>query len=185
MNTFRSTKRNCADMQKYIAVTTVGPSTLRNQGASGVIEAAQRFLKKLDMRRFAVKEEKAFLAVLDTVTEELKQRLPRVARHWGAARKALNLFLRDVCYNRLLEQKYSLAGLEFWMEIPLDSLVAAALKKRIGKGKLPRWRGLKRLTPSESLLFQHKARQRANASHISRVHLDMRIWVKQRTKLAN
>jgi hypothetical protein len=30
------------DMQRYIAVTTIGPSTLRNQGSKGVIKSAQQ-----------------------------------------------------------------------------------------------------------------------------------------------
>lgn len=173
------------DMQRYIAVTTVGPSTLRNQGAPGVIEAAQRFLSQLEIHILAVKDEKTFLAALDITTEELRRSLPRGSQHWGAARKALNLFLRDICYNRFLSPKFSLAVLEPWMEIPLDSLVAAALKKHIGKGRLPAWPGLTRVKPLVSLLFQHVARQWADAEGISRVQLDMRIWITERTKLAN
>lgn len=175
------------DMQRYIAVTTIGPSTLRNQGASGVIGAAQRFLSKLDMHKFAVKDEKAFLVVLDTTTEELRRRLPVGARHWGVARKALNLFLRDLCYNRFLSPKYSLAELERWMEIPLDSLVAEVLMK-YAKGKnrvLPPWPRIKGLTSPVSSEYQDVARQWADAKSISRPHLDMRIWMTERTKLAN
>jgi len=174
-----------ADMQRYIAVTTVGPSALRNQGGPGVIETAQRFLSELDLRAFAVNDEKSFLAVLDVTTAELQRRLPVESQHWGAARKALNLFLRDICYNRFLSQEYSLAVLEPWMEIPLDSLVAAALKRHVGRGRLPAWPGLKGLTPPVSLRFQAAARDWADTEGISRVHLDMRIWVKDRTKLAN
>ena len=174
-----------ADMQRYIAVTTVGPSTLRNQGGPGVIEAAQRFLSELDIRTLAVDDENSFLAVLNTTTAELRRRLPLDSQHWGAARKALNLFLRDICYNRFLSRRYSLAVVEPWMEIPLDSLVATALKKRVGRRGLPSWPGLKGLTPHVSLRFQHAARDRADAEGISRVHLDMRIWLTQRTKLAN
>lgn len=173
------------DMQRYIAVTTVGPSALRNQGGPGVIETAQRFLAALDMRIFTVHDEKTYLEVLDTTTLELQQGLPRDSRNWGAARKALNLFLRDICYNRFLSDKYSLALLEPWMEIPLDSLVATALKRRVGRGGLPTWPGLKGLTPSISWQFQHRAKDWADAEGISRVHLDMRIWVEQRTSLAN
>lgn len=126
-----------ADMQRYIAVTTVGPSALRNQGGPGVIETAQRFLGALDMRTFAVDDEKSYLEVRDTTTLELRQRLPLDSRNWGAARKALNLFLRDICYNRFLSDRYSLALLEPCMEIPLDSLVATALKRRVGRGDSP------------------------------------------------
>ncbi len=173
------------DMQQYIAVTTVGPSTLRNQGGPGVIEMAQRFLSVLDLSILAVNDEKSFLAVLDATTAKLQQRLPVDSQHWGAARKALNLFFRDICYNRFLSHRYSLAVLEPWMEIPLDSLVATSLKRHVGRGGLPKWPGLIRLTPAVSLRFQRAARDWAGAEGISRVHLDMRIWVKARTKLAN
>lgn len=71
------------------------------------------------------------------------------------------------------------------MEIPLDNLVATALKRRVGRGGLPSWLGLKRLTPSVSWQFQLRAKDWADAEGISRVHLDMRIWVEQRTSLAN
>lgn len=174
-----------ADMQRYIAVTTVGPSALRNQGGPGLIEKAHHFLSTLDIRTFAVNDEKSFLEVLDTTTDKLRRTLPLDSQHWGAARKALNLFLRDICYNRFLSPRYSLAVLEPWMEIPLDSLVAAALKRHVGRGGLPIWPGLKGLTPRVSLWFQHAARDWANTECISRVHLDMRIWVNQRNKLAN
>jgi hypothetical protein len=173
-----------ADVQRYIAATTIGPSALRNQGGPGVIERAQLFLSALDIRTLAVKDEESFLDVLDTATAELQQRLPVHCNHWGAARKAINLFLRDICYNRFLSHKYSLAVLEPWIEIPLDSLVAFALKRHVGRGGLPSWPGLKGLTPPVSLRFQRVAKDWADTEGISRAHLDMRIWIQERTKLA-
>lgn len=62
----------------------------------------------------------------------------------------LNLFLRDSCYNRFLCKKYGLFQAEEWMEIPLDSLTAASLKRRGARGNLPQWPGLSRLTPGVS-----------------------------------
>lgn len=175
----------CADMQRYIATTTIGPSALRNQGSPGVIEKAQLFLAALDVGMFVVKDERSFLSVLDSATADLQHRLPADSQHWGAARKALNLFLRDVCYNRFISLRHPLAVLEPWLEIPLDNLVATALKRRAGRGGLPSWPGLKRLTPAVSQKFQSTARDWADAEGISRVHLDMRIWLRERTKLAN
>ena len=70
------------------------------------------------------------------------------------------------------------------MEIPLDSVVAAALKKHIGKGRLPSWPGLKRLTPSGSFLLRMWHDDGLVPTLVARAVLDMRIWVKQRTKLA-
>jgi len=175
----------CADMQRYIATTTIGPSALRNQGSPGVIEKAQLFLSGLDVSIFIVNDERSFLRVLDSATAQLQRRLPADSQHWGGARKALNLFLRDVCYNRFICLRYPLAILEPWMEIPLDKFVATALKRRAGRGGLPTWPGLKRLTSTVSQEFQSVAKRWADAEGISRVHLDMRIWLRERAKLAN
>jgi hypothetical protein len=100
------------DMQRYIAVTTIGPSALRNQGSKGVIKAAQNHLAVIDLGAFHTKDEQAFLKVLDTETAELREALPKGSRHWGAARKACNLFLRDICYNRFLCERHGLAHSE-------------------------------------------------------------------------
>ena len=143
------------DMQRYIAVTTIGPSTLRNQGASGVIEAAQEHLAAVELPAFCVRNEDAFLAALNAETERLRKALPPGAQNWGAARKALNLFLRDICYNRFLCERHDLGECEDWMEIPLDGLVATALKRRAGRGKLPRWPGLSELTADVSSSFRN------------------------------
>ncbi len=171
------------DMQRYIAVTAIGPSTLRNQGSAGVIEAAQDYLAGIDLGGFCTKDERTFLMVLDAATEKLKRTLPREAQNWGAARKACNLFLRDICYNRFLCQRYyGLEESEEWMEIPLDGLVAVALKRKGQRGGLPRWPGLNGLTPEISAKFQAFARQIAAEKRISRVHLDMRLWMTERKK---
>jgi len=168
------------DMQRYIAVTTIGPSTLRNQGASGVIEAAQEHLAAVEVSAFSAPNEDDFLATLSAQTERLRAALPLGAQNWGAARKALNLFLRDICYNRFLCERHALAQSEEWMEIPLDGLVARALKRRAGRGNLPRWPGLNQLTPGVSGSFQVFAREFAASKGISRVHLDMRLWTEER-----
>jgi len=169
-----------ADLQRYIAVTSVGPSALRNQGAPGVVKAAQHHLARLDLGRFRAKSEVDFLRRLDRETERLRKTLPRGAQHWGSARKALNIFLRDICYNRFLSQKHGLAHAEDWMEMPLDSFVARALKRKGKRRQLPRWPGLIRLTPETSATFQAFARKTAAREGISRIHLDMRAWTEER-----
>jgi len=170
------------DMQRYIAVTTIGPSALRNQGSAGVIKAAQNHLAVIDLGGFRTKDERTFLKILDAATEMLKRTLPQGAQNWGAARKACNLFLRDICYNRFLCQRYGLEESEEWMEIPLDGLVATALKRKGQRGGLPRWPGLNGLTPEISAKFQAFARQVAAEQGISRVHLDMRLWTTERER---
>ncbi len=170
------------DMQRYIAVTTVGPSALRNQGSKGVIKAAQNYLAVMDLGAFRTKNEPSFLKTLNIQTERLRLALPKGARNWGAARKACNLFLRDICYNRFLCEQHGLSDSEEWMEIPLDGLVALALKRKGKRGALPRWPGLNGLTPEVSAKFQAYARKVANDQGISRVHLDMRLWTLEREK---
>jgi hypothetical protein len=168
------------DMQRYIAVTTIGPSTLRNQKARGVIEAAQKYLAGVELTAFIARNEDDFLESLKIQTEQLRTALPLGAQNWGAARKALNLFLRDVCYNRFLCERYDLARSEDWMEIPLDGLVARSLKRKAGRGKLPPWPGLIELTAEISRCFQAFAKDHAVSKGISRIHLDMRLWTEER-----
>jgi len=172
------------DMQRYIAVTTVGPSALRNQGSKGVIKAAQDHLARIRLRQFRANNEDSFISTLDTETERLRKALPQGAKNWGAARKALNLFLRDICYNRFLCERHGLSKSEDWMEIPLDSLIAAFLKRkaRQEKRRLPRWPGLTGLTREVSAIFQAYAKQVALSQGISRVHLDMRVWTEERER---
>jgi hypothetical protein len=168
------------DMQRYIAVTTIGPSTLRNQGANRVIEAAQVYLSVVSLPTFKTTGESDFLEALNAHTERLRMALPTGAQNWGAARKALNLFLREICYNRFLCELHRLVACEDWMEIPLDGLVARALGRRAGRRKLPRWPGLTLLTPEVSNSYQAFAREFAVSIGISRVHLDMRLWTEER-----
>jgi len=170
------------ERQAYLATVAITSSVLRNQGAPGVIQAAQGFLATLDLGRFTATNEADYLAILDTVTVELQYRLPIGAQRWGAARKALNLFLRDACYNRFLAPQYALEGLEPFMEIPLDTVVAKALMAHAkAQGRtLPPWQSIKGLTPSLSQEFQDVARAWANAERITRPHLDMRIWTTER-----
>ena len=170
------------DMQRYIAVTTIGSSAMRNQGSKGVIKAAQKHLAVIELGIFQAKDEDDFRHVLDNQTERLRNTLPRGAQNWGAARKALNLFLRDICYNRFLCAWHTLSDLEEWMEIPLDRLIATALKRKGKRGELPCWPGLKRLNADVSSKFQSFAKQIASEQGISRVHLDMRLWTEEREK---
>jgi hypothetical protein len=167
-------------IQKYVAITAIGPSALRGQGAPRVVACARDYLTMLDLRRFAVADAACFAGTLDEVTEELRVSLPTKARHWGAARKTGNLFLRDSFYNIYLNRHFSLDRLEELLEIPLDSVVSAQLHKLTKARTLPRWLGLKGLTPAASAVFQTFASQIAKEKEIARVHLDADLWVKGR-----
>lgn len=167
-------------MQHSVAVRAIGPSSLRNQGSPGVIDAARKFVANLDLSRISTGVEREFLSQLDKTTDRLLQAMPMKARNWGAARKAVNLFLRDAFYNQYLTTEFDLRRLESWLEIPLDGAVARGLKKIGDRGELPDWPGLKKLTPSVSSQFQSFAEGIAKNRGIARVHLDIYLWLEER-----
>jgi len=82
-------------IQRRVVNLAIGPSVLRNQGAPGVIEKARKYLANLDLRRFSNLSAEAFSQTLEICTDELMSDFPDSARHWGTARKALNVFLED------------------------------------------------------------------------------------------
>jgi hypothetical protein len=167
-------------MQRSVAVTAIGPSSLRNQGASGVIDAARNFLAILDLRAFQDGNISNFLSQLDKITNKLLLALPKKAQNWGAARKAVNLFLRDALYNQYLANEFNLQKTEPWLEIPLDGAVARGLKKLGTRAELPVWPGLKRLSPETSGEFQVFAKGVAKSRGLARVHLDIYLWLEER-----
>lgn len=162
-------------MQHHVAQLAANSSSLRNQGASGVVAAARRFLSRLSLGEFAGGDESSFTATLDRKTEELRGELPVEAQHWGAARKVLNLFLRDCLYNTCLAEAYGLERLWSWLEVPLDRQVAEALRKEAG-ATLPPWPQIKRIAPADSALYQAEASRRAVVEKVARVDLDLWFW---------
>jgi hypothetical protein len=170
-----------------IAEGAVGPSALRNQGAKGVITAARGFLKSLDLADFSATSQDRFLDILNSHTSGMQRHLPPRARHWGAARKVLNLFLRDVLYNRYLCDRFHFDRIEKWMEVPLDRLAAEGIRRDYKANSLPRWPGLKHLSPEVSAVYQTAAFDLASSVQICRVHLDILYWrgLGQVTDLSN
>ncbi len=162
-------------MQRRIAQTCIGVSSLRNQGAKGVNEAARDYLESLSLRKFKQPSMVGFLKILDETTEELKRQFPKNAQNWGASRKAVNLFLRDVLYNRCLSEYYRLVPIEPFLEIPLDSYV---VKKLLSESHtiLPKWKGIKLLEKDDSDLYQKEALKHAQMKKTNRIHLDLVWW---------
>lgn len=166
-------------VQQKVAVSSVGPSALRGQGA-GVLRATQEVLKKINLLKIPNKNQKQFVKWLDIKTNFIIDSLPIENKPWGAARKALNLFLRDVFYNRYLFEISGIKNVETWLEIPLDSAVARGLRKNDTSANLPRWPGLKYLCKDVSDKFQEVALTISESKGISRVHLDMIFWLEYR-----
>src|SRR5579862_5821467 len=84
----------------------VGASTVRNSGSAGTVTAAQSHLRRVNLAPFGTADARAFSRELDNATEKLRIALPSGARHWGIARKVLNIFLRDCFYTTYLSKRF-------------------------------------------------------------------------------
>jgi hypothetical protein len=167
--------------QFRLAHLVIDPATLRNQGASGVAEAARKFLVKLDLRKFVTDHEATFARELDMQTDLLKESLPRGAQNWGTARKAINLLLGEAYYHRFLCTAYDLQKIESYLEIPLDGQVGDFLTRKAreaGDVHFPGWPGIKYLTSPISKRYQSFAADfaRSKGDGWARIHLDVIIW---------
>lgn len=166
-------------MQRRTGVTAVGPSALRGQG-KGVLKAAQSYLGSIDLSKITTATPEEYIHWLDNHTDTLLNKFPIRNKPWGAARKALNLFMRDTLYNQYLKDHYGIGKIETLLEVPLDSAVAKGLKRHAGHGKLPHWPGLKRLKVDISKTFQDFAAEYTKQQGIARVHLDVYLWLENR-----
>lgn len=166
-----------------VANTSIGSSTLRNQGSPGVIGIARDYLRCIDLTAFANCSQPSFVELLNKHTNELQKRFPINARSWGAARKALNIFLGEIYYHRMLCAVYNFDGIVAFLEVPLDNLVATALIERANESSLtlPKWPKIKRLTLEQSNTYQDFAeifaKQQGPGWH--RIHLDLIFWGRQ------
>jgi hypothetical protein len=168
--------------QARAARGALGASTMRSAGAKGVVRAGRAFLSEVDLRAFRTPNPSRFRAALDDATDGLVRAFPREARHWGLARKGLNIFLRDCLTNVYLRDAYSLQVAEPLYEVPLDTVTGTTLYQLAG-GSLPRWGTVRDLTPEVSDAFQAVALRIAEERGIARVHLDA-IWWGQRVELS-
>ena len=170
-------------MQRFVAIESVGPSTVRSQG-KGVLSAVREYLAVIDLN--AVPDDpKGYKRWLNHQTKKLVGRLKPLARRrpWGTARKVLNLFMRTAFYNHYLREFYDLDSCKNLLEVPLDSVTATALRKEAKKEgiHLPRWPGLCNLTPITSEQYQDYARLLASHQGVTpAVHLDIILWTANR-----
>ncbi len=167
-------------IQSRVARIAVGPSAVRGRGNTGVSKAAREHLKSLRLSKFGTKSGTVFRSALDAATEDLRLSLPWGTQKWGLARKVMNIFLRDCTYTSYLADAYHLLRAEEFYEIPLDSITVSALKKTGVHGQLPRWPGVKHMTPDLSAEFQLAALAEATNYGIARLHLDALWWSSSR-----
>lgn len=162
-------------VQSHAARIACGSSATRGQGA-GVVLAGRQFLAQLNLAQFSVSEPLLFKQRLDKATKQLCTAFPPNGQSWGLARKVLNIFLRDALYTTYLADGFRLKTGEANLEVPLDSITARHLCQSAGRGALPRWRGVRHLTPEASARYQACATELAKCHGISRVHLDTYWW---------
>jgi hypothetical protein len=169
-----------AAIQSRTARVAIGASTARGRGSKGAVRAARRFLARLRLAGFGVRNRPRFETRLNRATTRLVAALPRRARRWGLARKFLNIFLRDCLYTKYLADANGLDRVEELLELPLDSITAKELRKAAGRGQLPRWPGVRKLTKGTSARYQAVALEEAQKEKIARVHLDAKYWAASR-----
>ena len=167
-------------IQSRTARVAVGASAARGRHNKGVVGAARSHLCAFDLQVWGATARRDFRTTLDAETRRLMQKLPPSARRWGLARKLLNIFVRDCYYSRALHDAYSLHRTGDLLEVPLDSITARQLKRVAGRGRLPRWTGVRHLTPENSELFQKTASQEAQRQGLARVDLDAVWWSQNR-----
>lgn len=170
----RAKKRFLQTIQHRAARVAAGASATRGQGGPGIAFKARQFFLHLNLMRFGTPSQRAFTRSLDTATKRLIVALPKRSATWGLARKLLNIFLRDSLYTTYLSQAYRLTAAERLLEIPLDSITAKQIRKRVPK--LPRWRGVRHLDQYTSAAYQTAALVIAEREGVARVHLDARWW---------
>ena len=163
-------------LQRQVAQLTANGSSLRNQGAPGVVAAARKGLADMNLLQLPRAGSEDFTRHLDDITQKLLCSFPAGARNWGAARKVLNLFLRDCLYNFYLRDWYGLAVCEPYLEVPLDSYVSDGLRRTARGDDLPEWCGVKHVTSKVNALYQEIASEEADRLGTERVHLDLRYW---------
>ena len=160
--------------QARAARGALGASIMRSAGAKDAVRAGRAFLAEVDLGGFRTTSPSRFRAALDGTTAGLQDAFPSQARHWGLARKGLNIFLRDCLSNVYLRDAYALQVAEQFFEVPLDTITGPMLHQLSG-GALPRWGTVRDLAPEVSEAFQAVAATIAAERGIARVHLDA-IW---------
>lgn len=179
-----------------LAEISISGAALRNQGTSGIVETARKFLREIDLISFknSLENEQNFNRFLDNHTTELINHFQKLEGFkqnegggFGAARKSLNLFFREVVYNKFWAEQLGLpTDLENYnraiqhLEIPLDKDVAEGiLKHRSEVKEVPeKWPRVIHLTPEISKAFQKAAQIIATQEETVRVHLDLIFWRK-------
>lgn len=171
-------------IHKRISIISIGASALRNQGASGIIKIARDYFFQIDIDEFvsALETKSTYNLFLNEHTENLISNFPENGKSWGAARKGLNLFFREIAYNKFFSDYYDFPRdfVEFnekfnFLEVPLDRDVALGIYNETDMN-LPKWKSIKTLNQKSSDLYQVAANKIAESEKTARVNLDLKYW---------
>lgn len=171
-------------IHKRLSIISVGASALRNQGSSGIIKIAREYFYEININEFinSLDNEDVYNNFLDKHTTNLVSKFPENGKSWGGARKGINLFLREVVYNKFFSDYYQLPTQynEFnqkikFLEVPLDKDVATGIYEET-ELVLPRWNSIKDLTPNLSKQYQIAALKIAAKGNFAKVNLDLKYW---------
>ncbi len=174
-------------IHKRLSIISVGASALRNQGASGIIKIAREYFYTIDIEEFmsCIDSKDVYSKFLNKHTDNLVSIFPENGRSWGGARKGLNLFFREVVYNKFFSDYFGLPTriTEFnekvkFLEVPLDRDVATGIYSE-SEVTLPKWKSIKSLTPTISEEYQIVAQIIAEKENYAKVNLDLRYWRKE------
>jgi hypothetical protein len=156
-------------LRHHIAFSSVGPTTLRKMVGKGKRKRICNCLTEIDL---SVLQHRKLAAVIDGWTQELRQ---KVHIKWGPARKAINLYLRDISYNFMARRKYRAEKFEKQLEIPLDNKIMSKIRSKTGSRRLRR-SSVKGLTCCLSNDYQQEAQKIADKKKMLRVDLDALWW---------
>lgn len=167
-------------LQKRISFLAIGRSAMRNQGPKYMVRQARLFTSAINLTEMAnFWNQKRYVSYLDDQTIKLMAFFPKGARrNFGAARKALNLFFRDILYNSRLVQHYELNTSIHYLsqlEIPLDNQTAKKIIEAVPTTR-KNWKGIKYLLPGDNTMLQDTATGIAIENQIARVDLDVYFW---------
>lgn len=164
------------DFRWRVANVSITPSALRNQGDSGIVKASREFLRLMDLGPLGDSADEAgFRRELDRQTTLLAAK----KRSWGAARKALNIFLCEAFFHPVLFSEYKLARIAAFLEVALDLDVATRLRRdaRNCREFLPAFPGVRRLDAGTSEQYQaFAARFAARNGFEFRIELEILYW---------
>lgn len=164
------------NLLKFIAKRAITPSPLRNQYPKGGLAKIRKYLSDSSLKSeflssYNLKNE--YEIFLNRHTDNLVNLFPKGQFKWGSARKALNIYLRDLALQFIVNNKPMDESLKF-MEIPLDSYVAKGLKSL--NNSLPKFTSIKNTKPEDYFVYQTYASELAKYNKTSRIHLDLSFY---------